>query len=66
MQGKECDVIYRLCKDVRELLSHWDILDVYVSVWVVKIPHSASEVMILDGDMFCPGSELDGLGHGNS
>ena len=63
---KEGNIIDRFRHNIGKLHFGADIFDVDIPLWVVRIVHSFSEVMVFDSNVLRHRSKLDRLGHSNS
>ena len=63
---QECLFIHRLTENISKLQLRGNILHMDVSFWIVCTPYSASEVMVLDCNVFRSRSKFYGFSHCNS
>ncbi len=62
-QLEESRIVNRLGKNVSTLLSSGNVLDIDIPFWIVGTTYPASEMVILDCNVFGSRSELQGLSH---
>ena len=64
-QNEESRVVNWLGKNIGKLLSSGNVLDVDITFWVVRTTYPASEMVVLDCNMFSSRSELQRFRHRN-